>query len=322
GGIKMGVVKFILRALTSMGYQTRFSVQQAGSHGIPQSRRRLFIWGAKRNSYLPDFPQPSTCFSKQGSVNILLPNGNSFTYNKCTNGHAPLPPVTVWEAIGDLPAFEFINPHKVYPETEEDRGQLRPFKQIMVPERGWVGDNVSEYKLSPLSEYQRQLRKGTNILHNHVTRAFNNLTVERIVRIPMFPGADHSNLPEKLKPWCLSDPNSAASRHNGWKGLFGRLDFDGHFLTALTDINPMGKTGTVIHPNQRRIVTVRECARAQGFPDWFVFYSDRDDTKDMHRQIGNAVPPPLANALGRHLVKSLYKKYDDNKKAKGKERAI
>lgn len=54
------------------------------------------------------------------------------------------------------------------------------------------------------------------------------------------------DLPEKLKPWCLSDPNSAASRHNGWKGLFGRLDFDGHFLTALTDINPMGKTGVII----------------------------------------------------------------------------
>ncbi|CAG8695566.1 DNA (cytosine-5)-methyltransferase 1B isoform X10 [Rhizophagus irregularis DAOM 181602=DAOM 197198] len=62
-----------------MGYQTRFSVQQAGHHGVPQSRRRLFIWGAKRGSYLPDFPQPSTW--KQGSINVLLPDGTSFTYN-------------------------------------------------------------------------------------------------------------------------------------------------------------------------------------------------------------------------------------------------
>ncbi|CAG8514276.1 1845_t:CDS:2, partial [Acaulospora colombiana] len=238
GGIKMGVIKFILRALTSMGYQTRFGVQQAGHHGVPQSRRRLFIWGAKRNSYLPDFPQPSTCFPKQGSINILLPNGNSFTYNQRTNGHAPLSPVTVAEAINDLPAFEFVDPHEVYPATKEDKEESRPFKQIIVPERGWAGDNVTEYKSGPLSEYQRQLRKGTIALHNHITRAFNRLTIERIVRIPMYP-----ELPEKLKPWCLSDPNSAASRNNGWKGLFGRLDFDGHFLTALTDINPMGKTG-------------------------------------------------------------------------------
>ncbi|PKY44169.1 S-adenosyl-L-methionine-dependent methyltransferase, partial [Rhizophagus irregularis] len=40
GGIKMGVIKFIIRSLTAMGYQTKFSVQQAGHHGVPQSRRR------------------------------------------------------------------------------------------------------------------------------------------------------------------------------------------------------------------------------------------------------------------------------------------
>ena len=51
------------------------------------------------------------------------------------------------------------------------------------------------------------------------------------------------DLPEKLRPWCLSNPNSAASRHGGWKGLYGRLDFNKHFSTALTDVNPMGKTG-------------------------------------------------------------------------------
>ncbi|CAG8618202.1 1992_t:CDS:2, partial [Diversispora eburnea] len=322
GGIKMGVVKFILRALTAMGYQTRFNVQQAGNHGVPQSRRRLFIWGIKRNSYLPNFPQNTTCFNKQGSVNISLPNGKTFTYNESSGGHSPLPPVTVGEAINDLPAFEFVNPHEVYPATKEDKELIRPYRQIVVPERRWVGDNVTEYKLNPLSEYQRQCRKKATILHNHIARAFNKITVERIIRIPMFPGADHSNLPEKLKPWCLSDPNSAASRHGGWKGLFGRLDFDGHFLTALTDINPMGKTGTVIHPNQRRILTVRECARAQGFPDSFVFYSDRDDTKDMHRQIGNAVPPPLAYALGRQLVEVLLKKYNESNKSKGKGKAL
>ncbi|CAJ0911529.1 1777_t:CDS:2, partial [Entrophospora sp. SA101] len=209
GGIKMGVIKFILRSLTALG----FGVQQAGNHGIPQSRRRLFIWGAKRDCYLPDFPQISTCFGKQGSINILLPNGKSFTYNKRTNGHAPLPPITVGDAITDLPKFEFVNPKFIYKEDDDDQ-VARPFKQIAVPEKGWVGDMKTKYVFEPVSEYQRLCRKDSEFLYNHVTRAFNPLTVERIVRIPMFPGADHSNLPEKLKPWCLSDPNSAASRHN------------------------------------------------------------------------------------------------------------
>lgn len=65
---------------------------------------------------------------------------------------------------------------------------------------------------------------------------------------------------QDLVPWCL--PNTA-ERHNGWRGLFGRLDWAGHFPTSTTDPQPMGKVGQVFHPVQDRIVSVRECARAQ-----------------------------------------------------------
>jgi len=68
---------------------------------------------------------------------------------------------------------------------------------------------------------------------------------------------------QALVPWCL--PNTA-ERHNGWRGLFGRLDFRGHFPTSTTDPQPMGKVGQVFHPDQDRIVSVRECARAQARP--------------------------------------------------------
>ena len=43
---------------------------------------------------------------------------------------------------------------------------------------------------------------------------------------------------QPLVPWCL--PNTA-DRHNGWRGLFGRLDCQGHFPTTATDPQPMGK---------------------------------------------------------------------------------
>lgn len=73
------------------------------------------------------------------------------------------------------------------------------------------------------------------------------------------PSPNHQGQP--LVPWCL--PNTA-DRHNGWRGLFGRLDPRGHFPTSTTDPQPMGKVGQVFHPTQDRIVSVRECARAQG----------------------------------------------------------
>ena len=63
-----------------------------------------------------------------------------------------------------------------------------------------------------------------------------------------------------LIPWCL--PNTA-KRHNQWKGLYGRLDWEGNFPTSVTDPQPMGKVGMCFHPEQDRIITVRECARSQ-----------------------------------------------------------
>ncbi|KAJ1968533.1 hypothetical protein H4R35_006401, partial [Dimargaris xerosporica] len=402
GGIEFGVLKFIIRALTSMGYQVRFSVQQAGCHGVPQTRRRLFVWGARRGHQLPQFPQPITCFTKSLSVAIKLPNGVLYSTSRRSQEAAPHYGITVQDAISDLPAFEYVNPERVYKVTDDTMIDLKatdmasapvltgsddrltqayeetrlsrhtstqstthpwmdPLLQLLlrtnfvavsnhgtdrirqqfladifdkrsptnsptateptstilapinrrilqwpVPKSGYVGIMDQSYQCPPLTQYQRERRYLAERLHNHVTRCFNDLTVERICRIPMEPGADHSALPDKLKPWCLSAAESAADRHNGWKGLFGRLDFNGHFLTALTSIQPMGKAGTVIHPTQHRVISVRECARAQGFPDHFVFLSeDRSLVNDMHRQVGNAVPPPLSHALAKQLVEAV-----------------
>lgn len=56
-----------------------------------------------------------------------------------------------------------------------------------------------------------------------------------------------------------------------------------------------------IHYRYDRCVTVREMARLHGFPDWFRFHA-----RKWHgaRQIGNAVPPPLARAIAREVVKA------------------
>lgn len=57
-----------------------------------------------------------------------------------------------------------------------------------------------------------------------------------------------------------------------------------------------------VHHEFDRVITVREAARLQGFPDWFRFH-----TTKWHgfRQVGNAVPPPLARAVAAQVVKSM-----------------
>lgn len=61
----------------------------------------------------------------------------------------------------------------------------------------------------------------------------------------------------------------------------------------------------MLHPDQPRVVSVRECARSQGFPDTYRFYGN---ILDKHRQVGNAVPPPMGRALGLEICKCVCSK--------------
>ena len=73
-------------------------------------------------------------------------------------------------------------------------------------------------------------------------------------------------------------------------------------ISVVTNCHPDGKQGQVIHPEQDRLVSVRENARFQGFPDWAEFVGNSE--VDKYRQIGNAVPPPLGRALGMQILYS------------------
>jgi site-specific DNA-cytosine methylase len=79
------------------------------------------------------------------------------------------------------------------------------------------------------------------------------------------------------------------------RSTYIRMKWDGTMGTVLTSARPL------IHPNQPRLLTPRENARLQGFPDHVHFHGD---IRFQYAQIGNAVPPPLAQAIGNEIVKS------------------
>ncbi|GAA0163095.1 DNA methyltransferase [Lithospermum erythrorhizon] len=275
--------KLTVASLLEMGYQVRFGILEAGTYGVPQSRKRAFIWAASPEETLPKWPEPMHVFSAP-ELKIKLEGNMHYAAARSTANGAPFRALTVRDTIGDLPPVS--------------NGASKP---------------TLEYKGDPVSWFQRSIRGNSMVLSDHVTKEMNELNLIRCQRIPKRAGADWRDLPEEkvtlstgqvvdLIPWCL--PNTA-KRHNQWKGLFGRLDWEGNFPTSITDPQPMGKVGMCFHPEEDRIVTVRECARSQGFPDTYQFAGN---ILSKHRQIGNAVPPPMAYALGRKLKEALESK--------------
>ena len=87
----------------------------------------------------------------------------------------------------------------------------------------------------------------------------------------------------------------------GWPDVYGRLRWDGQCptITGGFDSFTRGRYG---HPRADRPLTPREAARLQGFPDTFGFTGTRYDVR---HQIGNAVPVPLACAVGAAIRAAL-----------------
>ncbi|XP_044392315.1 DNA (cytosine-5)-methyltransferase 1A-like [Triticum aestivum] len=129
---------------------------------------------------------------------------------------------------------------------------------------------------------------------NHISKKMNELNLIRFKHIPKCPGCDWHDLPDekvKLSTGKMVDliPRyflNTSKRNNQWKGLYGRLDWEGNFPTSVTDSQPMGRVGMCFHPDKDRIITVRECVRSQGFPDGYHFTGN---IRSKHRQIGIAL---------------------------------
>lgn len=130
-------------------------------------------------------------------------------------------------------------------------------------------------------------------LFNHQTAKLSMLDLEMIRHIP--PGGNWQNIPKEVV--AKSARLQQIRRTGGRTTYYGRLVWDKPSYTINTYFNRPGN-GCFIHPTQDRLISLREGARLQSFPDWFVFYGSM---RSQYKQIGNAVPPLLARAIASGL---------------------
>lgn len=106
---------------------------------------------------------------------------------------------------------------------------------------------------------------------------------------------DLLRLAPELTPECW------VRKKTGSTDLFGRLWWDKPSVTIRTEFFKPEK-GRYLHPQQDRPITHREAARLQSFPDTFRFVGSKTSVA---RQIGNAVPPLLAEAVAQAVLQLL-----------------
>ncbi len=94
-------------------------------------------------------------------------------------------------------------------------------------------------------------------------------------------------------------PRCWRNKPTGTTDVFGRLWWDRPAVTVRTEFYKPEK-GRYLHPSANRPITVREAARCMTFPDDFEFPEEQSMTS-VARQIGNAVPPLMAQVIANSL---------------------
>ncbi|WP_295820276.1 DNA cytosine methyltransferase [uncultured Deinococcus sp.] len=110
-------------------------------------------------------------------------------------------------------------------------------------------------------------------------------------------GGNWRSLPAELIPAAMG---GAYTSGGGKVGFYRRLSWDRPSPTVTT--SPAQKATDMCHPTLHRPISVREAARLQGFPDDWVFCGS---VSDQYRQIGNAVPVGLGQAIGTALMETV-----------------
>lgn len=259
-------VTAILESLKKLGYAGTLRILFSAHYGVPQMRwRTIFI--ANKIGVEPDLMYPVPTHYAEGRSNFATKyKGRSLVLEQKIFQHLPKS-TTVGEAISDLPPIE-----------------------------NGGGAEIMNYISAPFSDYQRTLRYNSDSIYNHTSAGLGPANLARLPHIP--PGGSWRDIPFDLLPEGMK-----RARRTDHTKRYGRLDPSGLGSTILTKCDP--HWGTYIHPEQDRIISVREAARIQSFPDHFRFYGT---LSEQYEQVGNAVPPLFARAIGETIMSYLQEK--------------
>jgi DNA (cytosine-5)-methyltransferase 1 len=157
----------------------------------------------------------------------------------------------------------------------------------------------SQYLTDPLTDYQKHMRQSSDAIWNHVSRPLSPLALSVIEHLG--PGQGLRSLPPEKLPERFNKMRRIANGQlrRDCTTLYHRLSPSRPSYTITCYFTNVS-AGAFTHPFENRSITPREAARLQSFPDCYKFVG-----ASIPRQIGNAVPPLLAEAVGAELIEHL-----------------
>ena len=169
-----------------------------------------------------------------------------------------------------------------YPEPKEQIITCEMALSDLPPLVDDVGSDFSTYTKPAKNAYQSLMRENSAGLYNHVAAVHADRVKHIISLVP--DGGNYKDLPEEFRN--TRNFNVAWTRFNSQKPA------------------PTIDTGHRhhFHYKYNRVPTVRESARLQSFPDDFIFLGNKTQ---QFRQVGNAVPPLMAQAIAKQLYSYL-----------------
>ncbi|MFP6091435.1 DNA cytosine methyltransferase [Helicobacter pylori] len=250
--------------------------------GANSSRTRTLVIGVCKEfkdfisalEFFPDFKQEKTLKKVIGSLKPL--------------------------AWGEYDSTDFYHSFRTYPKHMQEwikdlkEGQSA-FENVQdaISDLAYLCSNEGAFEsdyLNPVqSNYQALMRKDSPKLYNHQATNHSQAALEKLKLINKEQGKE-----------CL--PKNLHGKQQ-FKSTWGRLNWNKISPTIDTRFDTPSN-GTNSHPELHRSITPREAARIQSFSDNYIFYGNKTS---VCKQIGNAVPPLLALALGKAILKNLRK---------------
>lgn len=145
-----------------------------------------------------------------------------------------------------------------------------------------LGIDPAEYLTDASNDYQKLMRKNSDAVRNHIAALHSDKVKKIIALVP--DGGNYKDLPEEYR--------NSRNFHVAWT----RFKSDSPAPTIDTGHRHH------FHYKFNRVPTVRECARLQSFPDDFIFEGNKTQ---QFRQVGNAVPPLMAEAIAYAVLNQM-----------------